>query len=176
MSKGPILVLNAGSSSLKFSLFRLDAAGALQLTLRGQIDGIGTRPHLKASDEAGRNLVDRDMAPDEAREVKDAIAFAGAWLRGQLKGEPLLAVGHRVVHGGAEYSRPVLVDYAVFDALEKLIPLPPCTSRTTWRRFVRCVRRSRRSPRLPVSTRPFTAPTHRWLIFMRCPGNTMKPG
>ena len=122
---GSILVVNAGSSSLKFSLFRLDAADALQLAVRGQIDGIGTMPRLKAKDDVGKTLVERDLAVADAREVKDAIVLAGAWLREQFPGEQLLAVGHRVVHGGAEYSHPVLVDQAVFDALEQLIPLAP---------------------------------------------------
>ena len=125
MSKGSILVVNAGSSSLKFSLFRLDAADALQLAVRGQIDGIGTMPRLKAKDVAGKTLVERDLSLEEAREVKDAIGLAGAWLREQFPGEQLLAVGHRVVHGGADYSQPVRVDEAVFTALEKLTPLAP---------------------------------------------------
>lgn len=125
MSSGSILVVNAGSSSLKFSLFRVDAADDLQLAVRGQIDGIGSRPRLTAKDGAGSKLVERDFAITEAREVKDAIALASAWLRAQFEGEPLLAVGHRVVHGGAEYSRPVLVDAAVFATLEHLIPLAP---------------------------------------------------
>ena len=122
---GSILVVNAGSSSLKFSLFRLDAADALQLAVRGQIDGIGTMPRLKAKDVAGKTLVERDLSLEEAREVKDAIGLAGAWLREQFPGEQLLAVGHRVVHGGADYSQPVRVDEAVFTALEKLTPLAP---------------------------------------------------
>jgi acetate kinase len=125
MSGGSILVVNAGSSSLKFSLFRLDAAEDLQLAARGQIDGIGTRPRFEVKDAAGGTLVERDLAVAEAHEVKDAIVLAGAWLREHLAGEPLLAVGHRVVHGGAEYSRPILIDEAVYDALERLIPLAP---------------------------------------------------
>ena len=125
MSAGSILVVNAGSSSLKFSLFRMDAAEDLQLAARGQIDGIGTRPRLKVKDTAGGTLVERDLAVAEAREVKDAIALAGAWLREHFAGEPLLAVGHRVVHGGADYSQPVLIDEPLYDALERLIPLAP---------------------------------------------------
>ena len=125
MSKGSILVVNAGSSSLKFSLFRPGAGNDLQLAVRGQIDGIGSRPRMKAKDDAGETLVERDFTVAEAREVKDAIALAGAWLREHFPGEALRAVGHRVVHGGAEYSRPVRVDDTVFAALEKLTPLAP---------------------------------------------------
>jgi acetate kinase len=125
MTKGSILVVNAGSSSLKFSLFRPGAAAPLQLALRGQIDGIGRRPHLKVQDEAREILVERDLAVAEVYEVGDAITFAGDWLRAHFPGERLLAVGHRVVHGGADYAQPVRVDAAVFAALEKLIPLAP---------------------------------------------------
>jgi acetate kinase len=125
MNSGSILVVNAGSSSLKFSLFRVNAANDLRLATHGQIDGIGVRPRLTAKDGAGNTLAERDVAVAEAREVKGAIALAGAWLREQFPHEPLLAVGHRVVHGGADYSRPVLVDAAGLTALEHLIPLAP---------------------------------------------------
>ena len=65
------------------------------------------------------------MAVAEVGSVTDAIRLAGAWLREQFPGEPLRAVGHRVVHGGADYAQPVLVDDTVFAALEQLIPLAP---------------------------------------------------
>jgi len=125
MNRGSILVVNAGSSSLKFSLFRVDDAASLHLAARGQLDGIGTRPRLKASDGAGSPLVESEIAVAEAREVKDAVALAAAWLRTRFTGEPLLAVGHRVVHGGPEFSRPVLVDVPVLSELERLVPLAP---------------------------------------------------
>ena len=125
MNRGSILVVNAGSSSLKFSLFRLDDAASLHLAARGQLDGIGTRPRLKASDGAGTPLVEREIAVAEAREVKDAVGLTAAWLRTRFTGEPLLAVGHRVVHGGPEFSRPVLVDVPVLSELERLVPLAP---------------------------------------------------
>jgi acetate kinase len=125
MNSGSILVVNAGSSSLKFSLFRVEESGEMPLALHGQLDGIGIRPHLAAKDGAGNKLVEREFAVTEVRELKDAIALTGAWLRAQFPHEPLLAVGHRVVHGGAEHSRPALVDAALFATLEHLIPLAP---------------------------------------------------
>lgn len=125
MDSGSILVLNAGSSSLKFSLFRANAADALQLAVRGQIDGLGTRPRLSAKDADDAPLVDREYSSTEVAALSDAIELAAAWLRERFSDEPLRAVGHRVVHGGAEFSHPVLVDAAVFAALERLIPLAP---------------------------------------------------
>ena len=123
--EGSILVVNAGSSSLKFSLFRLGGTGDLCLAVRGQINGIGTRPQLSVKDAAGAQLAGCDYASTEVATHRDAIRITGAWLREQFPGEPLQAIGHRVVHGGAEYTRPVLVDDPVFAALERLIPLAP---------------------------------------------------
>jgi acetate kinase len=125
MSSHLVLVVNAGSSSLKFSVFRADDAATLQLAERGQIDGIGTRPRLCVKDAMGSVVVERDFAVAEVSGVKDAIRLAGAWLHERFQHEPLLAVGHRVVHGGAQFSHPLLIDAEVFAALEQLIPLAP---------------------------------------------------
>jgi len=122
---GSILVVNAGSSSLKFSVFRVGRTDALQLAAHGQIDGAGTRPRLIAHDAAGVTLVERDYSVAEVAGVPDAIKLAGAWLREHFPDEPLRAVGHRVVHGGADYAQPVRVDDSVFAALQRLIPLAP---------------------------------------------------
>ena len=125
MSHGSILVVNAGSSSLKFSLFRIDSSEALQLAVRGQVDGVGTQPRMSAKDATGTTLIERDCSVAEIGSLADAIKLAGTWLREQFPGEPLRAVGHRVVHGGADYAQPVRVDDTVFAALEALIPLAP---------------------------------------------------
>lgn len=122
---GSILVVNAGSSSLKFSMFHLGIGDDLALAARGQIDGIGTLPRLQVKDAADIILVKRDCTAAEAGSMGAAIALAGSWLREHFQDEPLLAVGHRVVHGGAEYSQPVVVDAKVLAALEKLTPLAP---------------------------------------------------
>ena len=122
---GSILVVNAGSSSLKFSVYRPGSGDVLQWAVHGLIDGIGTRPSMKFKDGAGNTLAARDLEVAEARNVRDALALADAWLGERFGGDPLVAVGHRVVHGGAEFSRPVLIDQGVYDALERLIPLAP---------------------------------------------------
>ncbi|MDV6343902.1 acetate/propionate family kinase [Nitrosomonas sp. Is37] len=125
MNSSIILVVNAGSSSLKFSVFRVDDAGNLQLVVRGQMDGIGTRPCLKARNSTGTMLVESDFTISEVATVGDAISLVGTWLRERLQHESLLAVGHRVVHGGTQFSSPVLINTEIHTMLEQLIPLAP---------------------------------------------------
>ncbi len=119
-----ILVVNAGSSSVKFQAFSLDGKGVLQQRIKGQVEGIGVTPRLKASGGDGRVLIDRTYDSAEVRDVSTALMAAGAWLREQM-GLSLIAVGHRVVHGGPQYSAPVLVDRTTLADLERLIPLAP---------------------------------------------------
>jgi len=125
VSAGVILIINAGSSSLKFSVFRLMDAESFMLVVRGQMEGLGTRPRLTARDAAGTKLVEREFAVSEARDARDAIRLAGAWLLEHIHDEDVIAVGHRVVHGGAHYAQPVLIDETVYAELERLIPLAP---------------------------------------------------
>jgi acetate kinase len=120
-----ILVLNAGSSSLKLSLFRTSDVDRFDLVMRGEVEGLGTRPRLTVRDGSGATVVARDLPADDAREPKDAIGLVGGWLRDQLGGERVVAVGHRVVHGGATFVEPILVDDRVCETLERLVPLAP---------------------------------------------------
>ena len=120
-----ILVINAGSSSLKFSVFHLHGASGLDLVVRGQVDGLGSMPRLTAKDGAGKKLVEREFGAKEGREAKDGMRLAGKWLREHFQGEQMAAVGHRVVHGGAKFSQPVLLDDKVFAELKRLVPLAP---------------------------------------------------
>jgi acetate kinase len=125
MNKGSILVVNAGSSSLKFSVFRAHDSDQMQVAARGQLEGLGSRPHLRVQDASGGTLFERSYTVAEAGGVEDAITLAGAWLREHLQNEPLCAVGHRVVHGGEEFTHPVLIDADVLAALEDLTALAP---------------------------------------------------
>jgi acetate kinase len=119
-----ILVVNAGSSSVKFQVFVAETDRELKCLIKGQMDGIGTRPRLRASDTDGTVIIERSLASDEVSDVPAALRVAGAWLRDAHDVKPL-AVGHRVVHGGPQYSQPVLIDRKVLDHLQRYSPLAP---------------------------------------------------
>jgi acetate kinase len=119
----PILVINAGSSSIKFSVFETDGRGSLSAAMHGQVEGIGTAARFEVADGNGRPLAEQALAGNRH---DDAIRAIHDWLAGHDGGEAALAgVGHRVVHGGSEFSEPVLIDHRVMAALEALIPLAP---------------------------------------------------
>jgi acetate kinase len=120
----PILVVNAGSSSVKFQVFAVDGASDLTLQIKGQVDGIGTQPRLHARAPGGIEVVDQRFESSEVPDVPAALATAGTWLGRQYDIMPI-AVGHRVVHGGPLYDRPVLIDAAVLKNLEQYVPLAP---------------------------------------------------
>jgi acetate kinase len=119
-----ILVVNAGSSSVKFQVFSVEGEGALRRQIKGQIDGIGSRPRLRASGASGDSLADRAYPIEAVPDVPAAMGIAGEWLRDELRIQPI-AVGHRVVHGGPEYDRPVLIDHGVVARLERFVSLAP---------------------------------------------------
>lgn len=119
-----ILVVNAGSSSVKFQLYGIDPSDNLTRVIKGQMDGIGSRPRLRAEAQDKAPLVDREFPKDKVDSVPDAIRETGNWLREQPD-ITLRAVGHRVVHGGPEYNQPVLVDRDVLARLEKYNSLAP---------------------------------------------------
>jgi acetate kinase len=119
-----ILVVNAGSSSVKFEVFDVEKAGKLARKIKGQMDGIGTRPRLRASGPDAASAVDRTYDKDVVPDVPHALHTTGAWLRDELKLHPT-AVGHRVVHGGPDFDSPVVIDADVLERLERYVPLAP---------------------------------------------------
>jgi len=118
-----VLVINAGSSSLKFEVFGIDD-GDLSKLVRGQMEGIGVSPRLRATDSDGAQLIDRTYPPAEVADLQAATRLVGVWLRETQVGN-LIAIGHRVVHGGPDYARPVRVDARVLANLERYVPLAP---------------------------------------------------
>ncbi|QOG20802.1 MULTISPECIES: acetate/propionate family kinase [Bradyrhizobium] len=119
-----ILVVNAGSSSVKFQVFAAEGEGTLRRLIKGQVDGIGSRPRLRASGAGGDPMADRAYPIEAVADVPAAMDIAGEWLRNEVRIHPL-AVGHRVVHGGPDYERPVLVDHGVVARLERFVALAP---------------------------------------------------
>ena len=119
-----ILVVNAGSSSLKFQLFENEPGPRVKRLLKGQLDGIGVRPRLRATKGDGAIAIDRMFSPEEVRDLPAAIQVTAEWLRG-TENVDLAAIGHRVVHGGPEYSEPILVSPEVLDRLARYVPLAP---------------------------------------------------
>jgi len=118
-----ILVVNAGSSSVKFQVFAADGKNNLTRLIRAQIDGVGARPRLRAHSADGQSLVEQTFEVADIPDVPTALSAAGNWLRTQDI-EPV-AVGHRVVHGGPDYGGPVVVSQAVLTQLERYTPLAP---------------------------------------------------
>jgi acetate kinase len=120
-----ILVLNAGSSSLKFSLF--DERGAdLEALASGQVESIYAAPRFVAKDASGKPAGERRWDDGHRLGHDGALAHIIDWLKSAHGAERrLAAVGHRVVHGGADYAAPVRLDAAIVDKLAKLVPLAP---------------------------------------------------
>lgn len=122
-----VLVINAGSSSLKFSVFTLtnglDTGSTIDLTLKGQIEGIGTAPHFVAKKADGTVLEDQHWETSGGH--ADALGRLRSWLADQQGGATIAAVGHRVVHGGPDHAAPVRVTDNILNALQQLVPLAP---------------------------------------------------
>ncbi|WP_024519571.1 acetate/propionate family kinase [Bradyrhizobium sp. Tv2a-2] len=119
-----ILVVNAGSSSVKFQVFGVESGNTLKRQMRGQVDGIGTHPRLRATGPDRAVLADRAFAAAAVPDVPAALAAAGNWLREELHIGPI-AIGHRVVHGGPDHDAPVRVSAEVLQRLERYISLAP---------------------------------------------------
>lgn len=113
-------VVNAGSSSVKFALYEGDAR-----LLSGQVEGIGVRPAMSAKDGAGRALPGLDLTRTPPNTPADALLLVMPWLRDWLGGRQIAVLGHRVVHGGPNHSRPERVTPALLAELTKLEPLAP---------------------------------------------------
>jgi acetate kinase len=113
-------VINAGSSSLKFSFYEGDTR-----LLSGQFDGIGARPSVSATGPGGTKITPPDITGTTLETPSDALPAVVPWARQHFGARPLAALGHRVVHGGLHHSRPALVTPELLDELEALVPLAP---------------------------------------------------
>jgi acetate kinase len=119
-----IVVLNAGSSSIKFSLF-LERGEDLQPDVRGQIEGLYTKARFVSKSPDGTLIAEKSWPDGAGLGHAEALDHLVGHLRSELADDRLLGIGHRVVHGGLDYTRPVRVDAEVLKVLERFIPLAP---------------------------------------------------
>lgn len=117
-----VLTINAGSSSIKFALFEADS---LQCRASGQVEGIGTQPRLTLADGIGAALLDESLIDRQVVGHSQAMQQVLAVIERCLPQARVGAVGHRIVHGGAQHSDPLLLDEVRLVELERLVPLAP---------------------------------------------------
>src|SRR5208283_3308263 len=122
---GAIIVVNAGSTSLKFAAYEADAAGALPLLCRGQIDSMQSDPHFVVQNAAGKPLDTHEWGDGHAIDHSTALRFVVNWLEANLACKKLCAAGHRVVLGGTRFEAPARIDGDVLDYLESLAVMEP---------------------------------------------------
>jgi len=121
--RAPILIINAGSSSLKFSLFETSAQGALSLQFHGQVEDLLAAPKFSVEDARGQTL---QRCPIREQGHEPAVAAIQDWFAQHVgRATDFYGVGHRIVHGGEQYCAPIRIDDSVLATLEELIPLAP---------------------------------------------------
>ena len=120
-----ILVVNAGSTSLKFAAYAVDAAGSLPLLCGGRIDSMQGDPHFVVKDAAGKPLAAHEWGDGHTIDHKAALHFVITWLEANLADMKVVAAGHRVVLGGTRFEAPVRIEGDVLDYLESLAVMEP---------------------------------------------------
>jgi len=119
-----ILILNAGSSSLKFSVFQTEK-GNLHLLAHGQVEGIGNSPRFVLRGPANEVLEDQTLTVGSSLDHEQALGFVLERCKSRFSGYRMAAAGHRVVHGGVKFAQPVLVSPEVLAELDRLVPQAP---------------------------------------------------
>jgi len=120
-----LLSLNAGSSSLKFALAHVRPGHVPVRIAHGIVEGIGTAPHMIVRDTSGRTLSERHWDKAQGHSHEAFLTAVLDWVDAHIRPDHLMGVGHRVVHGGRDFTEPVLVDAATLSLLEALNPLAP---------------------------------------------------
>ena len=118
------LVLNAGSSSLKFCVYQRPEKEGWRLAARGQVEGVGSSPRIVAKNAEDRTLVDQSL-DSNVRDGRDALNALRTWLTSTYRDARVLGVGHRVVHGGPRHASPTVVTPEILKELHSLEPLAP---------------------------------------------------
>ncbi len=120
-----IVVINAGSTSLKFAAYTVDAARSLPLVCSGQIDSVQDDPHFVAKNPDGKPLDTHDWGAGHAIDHKTALHFVITWLEKNIASMKVVVAGHRIVLGGTRFEAPVLIDADVLAYLDSLVIMEP---------------------------------------------------
>ena len=120
-----IVVINAGSTSLKFAAYAVDVSGSLPLLCRGQIEGMESDPHFVVKNADGKQSGLHEWGEGRAIDHKTALHFVITWLEANLGDSKVIAAGHRVVLGGTRFEAPVRIEGDVLDYLDSLVVMEP---------------------------------------------------
>ena len=120
-----IVVFNAGSTSLKFGAYAVDAAGSPPLRCRGRIDSMQGDPHFVVNDAAGKPLDTHEWGEGHAIDHEAALRFVIAWMEANIVDMTVVAAGHRIVLGGTRFDAPVRIEGDVLDYLDSLVVMEP---------------------------------------------------
>ena len=120
-----IVVVNAGSTSLKFAAYAVDATRSLPLLCRGEIESMESDPHFVVKNAAGKQLGVHEWGKGRAIDHKTALHFVVTWLEANLADSKVIAAGHRVVLGGTRFEAPVRIDSDVLTYLDLLVVMEP---------------------------------------------------
>ncbi|WP_106476689.1 acetate/propionate family kinase [Phytohalomonas tamaricis] len=123
--KPVIIVVNAGSSSIKLSIYTLSDNESPRLAAHGKLEGIGSHPELNAQLADGTNIANEEFSEQDVPDHHAAYGKVREVIKAELEDMTPVAVGHRIVHGGMTFSEPVAIDGAIREQLEALIPLAP---------------------------------------------------
>jgi acetate kinase len=104
-----ILVVNSGSSSVKFQIFEIQGRNDVAVLMKGQVDGVGILPRIRVESATAAILLDQLFSREQVPSLPAALNEAARWLRETQHLQPV-ATGHRVVHGGPDHDRPIVVD------------------------------------------------------------------
>ncbi|MFT3760849.1 acetate/propionate family kinase [Thauera sp.] len=121
-----VLILNAGSSSLKFALYAINGDVAAAPAVSGQVEGIGATPEITLKTADGQRIQEAvNASGSQGEQHRDALDHVFKLLTAHNPNLEIAAAGHRIVHGGDRYSAPVVLDARLIDELEDFIPLAP---------------------------------------------------
>lgn len=120
-----IAVINAGSSSMKFAAYRISDADEPQLVGKGQIEGIRTAPRFHIKDDSGELLDEKTWPEGSTLSHAECLSFLIDWIQNNAEDLQVVAVGHRVVHGGLQFSAATLITEQVLEALDAFVALAP---------------------------------------------------